>query len=232
MGGQGAAGRGREGTPPGNHRRIANQNRRGIRPAAACPAAFSCRGRVPPGWPALCDARVGLVRTDGGTRDRFLPDGNGAELIRDLRRRNRDAIALVLTGSREPLDHARAVEAGAAHVLHKSAPIRRIVEAIRRLCAGEALMPPQEEVALLRLLGQERERTRPAEAAFAQLAAREREIVGLLAEGLGDRQIAARLGVGEKTVRNHMTALMDKLGVDSRLQVLVLASRHGLAGGR
>ena len=77
----------------------------------------------------------------------------------------------LLTGSGSRLDHAQAVEAGAAAVLPKTAPTRDIVEAIRRVRAGEVLMPPAEVIDLLRLLGQERERERQAAATFARRTA-------------------------------------------------------------
>jgi DNA-binding NarL/FixJ family response regulator len=180
---------------------------------------------------SLTEARTLLsagVAADVALIDLDLPDGHGTELIRDLRWRNPGAIALVLTGSHSRQEHARAVEAGAAHVLHKSTPIRRMIEAVRGLCAGEVILSPAETAAFARLLGAQQESKRHAAVVFAQLTPREREILALLAEGLGDKEIAARLSISARTVSNHVVALLGKLGVDSRLQALVFAIRHGL----
>lgn len=159
--------------------------------------------------------------------DLELPDGHGAEVIHDLRRVHPGAAAIVLTASRDELDRARAVGAGAAAVLHKSIPIRAVVDAIHRLLAGDVLLPPREvaelvrQAAALRAAGEQTRRT------FAELTPRERQILDALADGLGDAAIADRLGVSAKTVRNQMVVLLDKLGVDSRLQALVVAARYG-----
>src|SRR5918992_2349521 len=87
---------------------------------------------------------------DLGVIDLTLPDGEGVELIEDLREANPHFAALVLTASLDELDHARAVEAGAAGVLHKSADVAEIMEAARRLAAGGTLISPQELLEVLR----------------------------------------------------------------------------------
>jgi DNA-binding NarL/FixJ family response regulator len=179
---------------------------------------------------SLAEARRALAgaEVDVALVDLELPDGSGVDLIRDLRAANPEALALVVTGSGDRHEHARAVAAGAAGVLHKSARTREIVAALRRLCAGETLLSPREAVELLRLVDRRREEERAAQLTVGQLTPRERELLGLLAEGLGDEAIAARLFLSPKTVRNQMTAILGKLGVDSRLQALVLAARHGV----
>jgi DNA-binding NarL/FixJ family response regulator len=168
------------------------------------------------------------VEIDVALVDLDLPDGNGVELIRDLRCSSPSALAIVLTGSVDPMERARALEAGAAHVLNKMVSAGEIIDAIRRVHGGETLLPGREAIALLRQLGEERERDRQTEVIFARLTPRDRQILGLLAEGMSDREIAAQLSLSEKTVRNNMTELIDKLGVSSRLQVLILALRHGI----
>src|SRR5215204_6099272 len=132
--------------------------------------------------------------------DLSLPDGEGVELIGDLRGANPHFAALVLTASFDRAEYARAVEAGAAGVLHKSADVDEILDSTRRLAAGETLLSPEELVELLRLAGQSREEEREAQASIEQLTRREREV--LLA--------------------------LSKLGVHSRLQALLFAARHGL----
>ncbi|HEU4793334.1 MAG TPA: response regulator transcription factor [Nitrolancea sp.] len=159
--------------------------------------------------------------------DLVLPDGNGATLVRDLRAANSHSQVLVLTASVDRRDLARAVEAGASGVMNKSAAIEEIISAIRGLSGGEQLMSPRELVDLLRLAVQQREEDRDAELALGRLTPREREVLQALAEGLNDREIGQQLHVSTETVRTHMVNILGKLGVESRLQALVYALRHG-----
>ena len=178
----------------------------------------------------LAEARrllAGTEAVDTAVVDLHLPDGDGVDLVRDLRAVRPDAGALVLTAELDRSHLARAVEAGAAGVLHKSAPIAEVVDAVRRLCAGELLMAPAEVIELLRLAGRRRDEDQAARRALAALTPRERQVLQALAEGMGDKEIAARLSVSAETVRTHMVNLLGKLGVDSRLQALVFALRHG-----
>ena len=105
---------------------------------------------------------------------------------------------------------------------------QEIIGAIRRLFAGEALLSPGEAIALFRLADQRREAERSTHRITEQLTPRERDILLLLAEGLADAAIAERLSISPKTVRNQMVGLLAKLNVDSRLQALVVATRHGI----
>lgn len=159
--------------------------------------------------------------------DLDLPDGNGAELIGELRAANPQGMALILTASADRGAYARAVEAGAAGVLHKSARIKDIIDAVRRLEAGEALLSPNEVDELLWLAGQQRAQNQEAQRAIESLTPRELEVLQALAEGLSDKEIAERLYVGVGTVRTHLVHVLEKLGVHSRLQALVFAVRHG-----
>jgi DNA-binding NarL/FixJ family response regulator len=165
---------------------------------------------------------------DLGVVDLSLPDGEGVELIEDLRQANPHFAALVLTASLDRAEHARAVEAGAAGVLHKSADMDQIMDATRRLAAGETLLSPEELVELLRLAGQSREEEREARASIELLTRREREVLRALARGLSNKQIAEHLHMSVDTERTHMMNILNKLGVHSRLQALLFAARHGL----
>ena len=168
------------------------------------------------------------LNPDLGVIDLSLPDGQGTELIRELREANRDFAALILTASLDKTEHARAVEAGAAGLLHKSADVDEILTATRRLAAGETLLSPRELIEFLRLAGQSREEEREARASIGQITPREREVLQTLAEGLSNKEIAARLHMSVDTERTHMMNILNKLGVHSRLQALLLAARHGL----
>jgi DNA-binding NarL/FixJ family response regulator len=179
---------------------------------------------------SVAEARrvMGGRKADLGVVDLSLPDGEGIELIEELREANPLFTALVLTASLDKAEHARAVEAGAAGVLHKSADVDEILGATRRLAAGETLLSPEELVELLRIAGQSREEEREARANIEQLTRREREVLYALAEGLSNKQIAERLHMSVDTERTHMMNILNKLGVHSRLQALLFAARHGL----
>jgi DNA-binding NarL/FixJ family response regulator len=165
---------------------------------------------------------------DLGIIDLSLPDGEGTELIKDLRGANEDFAALLLTASLDRTDHARAVEAGAAGVVHKSADVDEILDATRRISEGETLLSPEELVEMLRIASQDREEEREARANIEQLTRREREVLQALSEGLSNKEIAERLHMSVDTERTHMMNILSKLGVHSRLQALLFAARHGL----
>jgi DNA-binding NarL/FixJ family response regulator len=183
---------------------------------------------------SLAEARQMLDGFDVAVIDLALPDGFGGDLIRDLRAANPDAQALVLSSTEDRAEIARAVESGAAGVLHKSSEMREVADAVRRLRAGEVLMPLEEVVELLRFAGARKDEEHEASQAISRLTDRELEVLSLLAEGLEAQEIAARLHISAKTERNHVASILFKLGVHSRLQAVIFAWRHGLVeiGGR
>jgi DNA-binding NarL/FixJ family response regulator len=160
--------------------------------------------------------------------DLNLPDGSGADLIKELRNSRPRATALVLSATADQRHLATAIEAGAAGVMHKSAPMGALVEAVRRLATGDQLLSQEEVIEALRFLTRERESHREARLASDRLTPRERDVLQALAEGSSDRDIARRLHVGEGTVHSHVTNILSKLEVSSRLQALVFAVRHGV----
>ena len=177
----------------------------------------------------VAEARPLLAQADIALIDLDLPDGEGVELLHELRTVNPQAIALVLTGNGSTVAMARAVEAGAAGVMHKARPVGEVVEAIRRLHAGEPLLSLRETIEMLRFITRQREEDRGVQVTIGRLTPREREVLQTLAAGLSDREIAHQLVVSTETVRTHMVNLLHKLGVDSRLKALVFALKHGLA---
>ena len=181
---------------------------------------------------SLSEAREILEGTeltvDVAIVDLNLPDGSGTDLIKDLRASRPRAKALVLSAISEQRYLAEAIEAGAAGVMHKSTRMIDLVQAVRRLAVGEQLLSQQEVIEALRFIGRERESHREAQALSEKLTPREREVLQALAEGLSDKQIAQRLHVGVGTVHAHVTNILSKLEVSSRLQALVFAVRYGV----
>jgi len=159
--------------------------------------------------------------------DLALPDGDGFGLIAELSSRP-DVMTLVLSASLEPSRFARAVEAGASGVLHKSAPIGEIVNAVRRLRSGEALLSPAEVVEMLRMVSRRRQEEYEARRAIEKLTPREKQVLMALGEGLDSKDIAEKLHITVETERTHMVNILGKLDVHSRLQALVFAARHGI----
>lgn len=176
---------------------------------------------------SLAEARDVLRGFNVAVVDLDLPDDDGITMVRELSDANPRGMVLGLTTSTDRKQVALAVEAGAAGVLHKSVRVNDIIQAMRRLNAGEQLFPPAEMVELLRLASRQREEDRGAQLALARLTPREREVLQELAEGLNDKEIAQRLHISSETVHTHMVNILRKLEVESRLQALVFAVRHG-----
>jgi DNA-binding NarL/FixJ family response regulator len=177
---------------------------------------------------SVAEARGLLGGIDVGVFDLDLPDGNGATLIKELHEQNRGAEALVLTASVRQVDHARAVEAGAAGLVHKSTPLNEIVDAVQRVARGETLISRRELIDLVQLAGKQREQEQATRQIVERLTPRERQVLVALGEGLSDREIAERLFISRDTVHTHMVNMMGKLDVDSRMQALIFAIRSGL----
>jgi DNA-binding NarL/FixJ family response regulator len=177
---------------------------------------------------SLAEARGMLDEVDVAVIDLGLPDGYGGDLITELREGNPHAQALVLGAGLDRSEIARAVDRGAAGVLDKSAHLIEVVQCVRRLHAGETLLPVTEVVELLRLATRERQREHEDEQAVGRLTPRERDVLRLLAEGLDSQGIADRLHITIRTERNHISNILAKLGVHSQLQALVFALRCGL----
>lgn len=160
--------------------------------------------------------------------DLGLPDGDGFELIEEFSSADSRIATLVLSASLEPARFARAVESGASGVLHKAAAISDIVDAVRRLKAGEALLSPAETIEMLRMVSRKRQEEYEVQKAIEKLTRREREVLQALSEGLDSKEIAEKLHVTIETERTHMVNILNKLGVHSRLQALVFAARNGI----
>ncbi|MGZ4594923.1 MAG: response regulator [Actinomycetes bacterium] len=154
--------------------------------------------------------------------DHRLPDGLGVDSIGELTRLRPAAKVVVLTAAAEDSVLVTATEAGCAGFLLKTSPLEELVAAVRSAAAGEMLVSTELLSRLLNRLRADREE--PA----ADLTAREREILQLIAEGLTNAAIARRLFISVNTVRNHVQSLLAKLGAHSKLEALSVAVREGL----
>jgi DNA-binding NarL/FixJ family response regulator/signal transduction histidine kinase len=176
---------------------------------------------------SLAEAREQLQGVDVAVLDLGLPDGDGADLIAGLRAASPGAHALVLSAGLDRVRTARAIEAGAAAALDKTAHLGQVVDAVRRLRAGQTLLAADEVVELLRLAARQREQERDERRAIESLTPREREVLQALGAGLDSQAIADRLDISIRTQRNHVAAILFKLHVHSQLQAVLFGLRHG-----
>jgi DNA-binding NarL/FixJ family response regulator len=154
--------------------------------------------------------------------DHRMPDGDGVAAIPALRSLLPSIGVVMLTAS--SADHVllAAIEAGASGFLSKTRSIDEVTAAVRAVAAGESVISPELLARLLPRFG--RGKTHTAD----DLTEREREVLGLVAEGLSNAAIAERLVVSVHTVRNHIASLSGKLGAHSKLEALSIAVRRGL----
>jgi DNA-binding NarL/FixJ family response regulator len=169
-----------------------------------------------------------LQGVDVAVIDLGLPDGFGADLIEALHEANPRAQALVLSATRDHAAVGRAIQRGAAGALDKMAHLDDVVDAVRRLRAGETLLPLDAVAELVRFAGRHEKQERQYREPIARLTPREREVLQALGEGLDTQQIAARLRISIRTERNHVASILTKLGVHSQLQAVLFALRYGV----
>jgi DNA-binding NarL/FixJ family response regulator len=157
-----------------------------------------------------------------------MPDLSGVEATREIVEANPETRVLVLTVSSEDSDVAAARQAGACGFLAKDTPIDSLVVAIRAASSGAAWLSPRAaEVVLGRL------RTVPPEqqaepSALEQLSPRELDVLRLIASGMENAEIADELGISPRTAKNHVSNILAKLGLPSRVQAAVYAVRQGV----
>jgi DNA-binding NarL/FixJ family response regulator len=178
---------------------------------------FQVIGEAGTGAEAVAEAA--RLRPDVVLMDLEMPSLDGIEAIRRLRAADPAVQVVVLTAFDTDERILGALQAGAQGYLLKGAPRAEIFAAIRAVSAGGALIPPVVASKLLR-------QVRAAESPDA-LTAREREVLGLVAAGLANREIAARLAISERTVKFHVSSILSKLGARNRTQAVRLARERG-----
>ncbi|WP_354644288.1 response regulator transcription factor [Kitasatospora camelliae] len=178
-------------------------------------------------------ARVPALRPDVAILDMRLPDGDGVTVCRELRSRMPGLACLILTSFDDEEALLDAIMAGASGYVLKQISGTDLVSAVRTVASGQSMLDPG---ATTRLMARLRGDTAPPASDLPQLTDREREILALIGEGLTNRQIGQRLYLAEKTVKNHISRLLAKLGVERRVQAAVIATQalaaHDQASGR
>lgn len=154
--------------------------------------------------------------------DHGLPDGDGVAAIPEFRALCDGLQVVVLTANTLESVLLASIEAGAAGFVSKSRGIKDVTAAVRAAAAGDSVISPELLARLLPRLTRARQRTEH------QLTEREREVLGLLAQGLTNAAIADRLTLSVNTVRNHISNLSAKLGAHSKLEALSIGIREGL----
>jgi two-component system response regulator DevR len=153
--------------------------------------------------------------------DARLPDGSGIDVCRTIRSSDPSIQVLILTSYDDDQALFAAIMAGAAGYVLKQVRSHDLVAAIRTVARGKSLLDPAVTAEVLDRLG-----SRPTEPdELASLTEREKDILALIAEGLTNRQIGQRLFIAEKTVKNYVSSLLGKLGLERRTQAAVLAAK-------
>lgn len=165
-------------------------------------------------------ARIPALRPDVAVLDVRLPDGNGVELCRELRSRMPGLNCLILTSYTEEQAMLDAILAGAGGYVIKDINGLDLVSAIRTVGAGRSLLDTRAAAALMARIRSDAEKPGP----LAALTDRERIVLDLIGEGLTNRQIGKRMSVAEKTVKNYVSGVLTKLGMQRRTQIAVLAT--------
>src|SRR4051812_40134956 len=176
------------------------------------------------GESALADEatrRIPALRPDVAILDARLPDGSGIDVCRAVHSKDPTIRALILTSYDDDEALFAAILAGASGYVLKQVRGHDLIETVRRVAAGQSTLDPGvTEIVLERLRSGP-----PTDPGMARLTGQERRILLLIGEGLTNRQIAQELGLAEKTVKNYVSSLLAKLGLGSRTQAALFATR-------
>ncbi len=165
--------------------------------------------------------RVPAVRPDVAVLDVRLPDGDGVTVCRELRSQFPDLACLMLTSFADDEALFNAVLAGAAGYVLKQVKGNDILDSVRRVAAGQSLLDPTTTARMMQRLREQVQRPDPLEG----LTEQERRVLALIGEGLTNRQIGERMFLAEKTVKNYVSNLLTKLGMERRTQAAAFVAR-------
>jgi DNA-binding NarL/FixJ family response regulator len=165
-------------------------------------------------------ARVPALRPDVAVLDVRLPDGNGVSVCRDLRTKMPDLAVVMLTSYSDDEALFEAIMAGASGYLLKQILGQDLVAAVHTVASGGSLLDPTATAAVLARMRRAAEPAGP----LGKLSDQERTVLLLIGEGLTNRQIGERMFLAEKTVKNYVSHLLAKLGLERRTQAAILAT--------
>jgi two-component system, NarL family, response regulator LiaR len=160
--------------------------------------------------------------------DMRMPDITGPEAMREILERDPDVRVLALTVASEDADVAAALHAGACGFLAKDTPIDSLVVAIHAAATGAAWLSPRAAEVVLGRIRTSPPVPEPERARLEYLSEREIAVLRLIAEGLGNSEIAEALNISPRTAKNHVSNILTKLGLPSRVQAAVYAVRQGV----
>ena len=175
------------------------------------------------GTVAQARRRIPATSPDVAVLDVRLPDGSGIDLCRELAESAPDVRRLILTAYDDDAALFAAVVAGASGYLLKSVLGSQLVDGVRAVAAGTNLIDPELAA---RATKQMRDAPHTDDPRIGSLGLRERQVLALIADGLSNRQIGERLGLAEKTVKNYVSSLLTKLGLERRTQAAVFGVRY------
>jgi len=173
------------------------------------------------GTAAAALARIPALRPDVAVLDVRLPDGDGVSVCREIRSRMPGVACLMLTSFSDDEALFDAIMAGAAGYVLKQIRGTDLVGAVRTVASGESMLDPEAASRVMARMRNQAARADP----LAGLTEQERKILELIGEGLTNRQIGERLFLAEKTVKNYVSALFAKLGMERRTQAAAYAAR-------
>ena len=171
---------------------------------------------------AAAIARIPALRPDVAILDARLPDGNGIEVCRQVRSVDPTIRAIILTSFDDDEALFSAIMAGASGYVLKQITGQDLLAAVRTVASGASLLDPHVTERVMQRL---RDGTSAEPDELKSLTAQERRILELVAEGLTNRQIGERLFLAEKTIKNYMSSILSKLGLERRTQAAVFATR-------
>ncbi|MDH6134560.1 two-component system response regulator DevR [Kitasatospora sp. MAA4] len=181
------------------------------------------------GTAAEAITRIPAVHPDVAVLDVRLPDGNGVEVCREIRSQHPDIRCLMLTSFSDDEALFDAIMAGASGYVLKAIRGSDLLSAVRDVAAGKSLLDP---VATGRVLERLRQGGEKEDERLAQLTKQERRILELIGEGMTNRQIGSELHLAEKTVKNYVSSLLAKLGMERRTQAAAYVARLGAEQNR
>ncbi|MFG3034035.1 response regulator [Streptomyces sp. NPDC048253] len=194
--------------------------RRGVREMLSVESDIEVVGEAGTAADAL--VRIPATRPDVAVLDVRLPDGSGVEVCREIRSRDDSVKCLMLTSYADDEALFDAIMAGASGYVLKAIRGQELLTAVREVAAGKSLLDP---VATARVLQRLREGAPKADDRLAHLTDQERRILDLIGEGLTNRQIGTELHLAEKTIKNYVSSLLSKLGMQRRSQAAAYVAR-------